>query len=264
MCPGTPGAGPGTAGHTWAHLGTPGIHLGTPGIHLGTPGYGHRHTRAHLGTAGHSWAHLGTPGIHLGMGTDTPGHRGQGAVPGRGLGHHREPCVRHRGAGTAQLGTAGHTWGTGTPGHLGTGPHVLYLGAASGTTVSHVSDVVGDPQGAWPVPKVLGDFVGDLLNVAKKRTNVVPVIEDATRHPHKYRMLIGMVDVILPDQTRIVALNAHHFLRSGGHFLISIKVKTSTDQYRPVQTSTDQMKPQEQLTLEPYERDHAVVVGVYR
>ena len=24
------------------------------------------------------------------------------------------------------------------------------------------------------------------------------------------------------------------------------------------------MKPQEQLTLEPYERDHAVVVGVYR
>ena len=30
----------------------------------------------------------------------------------------------------------------------------------------------------------------DLINVAKKRTNVIPVIEDA-RHPHKYRMLIG-------------------------------------------------------------------------
>lgn len=26
----------------------------------------------------------------------------------------------------------------------------------------------------------------------------------------------------------------------------------------------EKMKPQEQLTLEPYERDHAVVVGVYR
>ena len=30
----------------------------------------------------------------------------------------------------------------------------------------------------------------DLINVAKKRTNIVPIIEDA-RHPHKYRMLMG-------------------------------------------------------------------------
>lgn len=28
--------------------------------------------------------------------------------------------------------------------------------------------------------------------------------------------------------------------------------------------SSENMKPQEQLTLEPYERDHAVVVGIYR
>lgn len=39
----------------------------------------------------------------------------------------------------------------------------------------------------------------------------------------------GMVDVIFadvaqPDQTRIVALNAHNFLKNGGHFVISIKV----------------------------------------
>jgi len=26
----------------------------------------------------------------------------------------------------------------------------------------------------------------------------------------------------------------------------------------------ERMKPKEQLTLEPYERDHAVVIGVYR
>ena len=30
----------------------------------------------------------------------------------------------------------------------------------------------------------------DLINVAKKRTNIIPIIEDA-RHPHKYRMLVG-------------------------------------------------------------------------
>ena len=69
----------------------------------------------------------------------------------------------------------------------------------------------------------------DLINVAKKRTNIIPIIEDA-RHPHKYRMLVGMVDVIFadvaqPDQARIVALNAHNFLKNNGHFVISIKVK---------------------------------------
>jgi rRNA 2'-O-methyltransferase fibrillarin len=68
----------------------------------------------------------------------------------------------------------------------------------------------------------------DLLNMAKKRTNVIPIIEDA-RHPHKYRMLVGMVDTVFadvaqPDQARIVALNAQYFLKNGGHFVISIKV----------------------------------------
>lgn len=57
----------------------------------------------------------------------------------------------------------------------------------------------------------------DLLNVAKKRPNIVPIVDDA-RHPHKYRMLVGMVDTIFsdvaqPDQARIVALNAHTFLK---------------------------------------------------
>lgn len=31
-------------------------------------------------------------------------------------------------------------------------------------------------------------------------------------------------DVAQPDQARIVAINAHHFLKSGGHAVISIKV----------------------------------------
>ena len=54
----------------------------------------------------------------------------------------------------------------------------------------------------------------DLVNMAKKRTNVVPIVEDA-RHPHKYRMIVGMVDCIFadvaqPDQARIVCLNAQY------------------------------------------------------
>uniref|UniRef100_A0A8C4R828 rRNA 2'-O-methyltransferase fibrillarin n=1 Tax=Eptatretus burgeri TaxID=7764 RepID=A0A8C4R828_EPTBU len=159
--------------------------------------------------------------------------------------------------------------------HMKPGTHVLYLGAASGTTVSHVSDVVG-PDGLVYAVEFSHRSGRDLINVAKKRTNIIPIIEDA-RHPQKYRMLVGMVDVIFadvaqPDQTRIVAINAHHFLRNGGHFVISIKANCidSTAQPEAVfsqevkKMQQENMKPQEQLTLEPYERDHAVVVGIYR
>lgn len=38
----------------------------------------------------------------------------------------------------------------------------------------------------------------DLVNMAKKRTNVIPIIEDV-RHPARYQMLVGMVDVIFSD-----------------------------------------------------------------
>ena len=116
----------------------------------------------------------------------------------------------------------------------------------------------------------------DLINMAKKRTNVIPIIEDA-RRPEKYRMLVGMVDVVFadvaqPDQARIVAINSHMFLKNGGHFVISIKANCIDSTVEPTivfakevaKLKAEQLKPQEQLTLEPYERDHAVVVGIYR
>ncbi|KAM5132538.1 rRNA 2'-O-methyltransferase fibrillarin [Mantella aurantiaca] len=159
--------------------------------------------------------------------------------------------------------------------HIKPGSKVLYLGAASGTTVSHVSDLVG-PEGLVYAVEFSHRSGRDLINVAKKRTNIIPIIEDA-RHPHKYRMLIGMVDVVFadvaqPDQTRIVAINAHNFLKNGGHFVISIKANCIDSTAAPEavfasevkKMQQENMKPQEQLTLEPYERDHAVVVGIYR
>lgn len=159
--------------------------------------------------------------------------------------------------------------------HIKPGSKVLYLGASSGTTVSHVSDIVG-PTGTVYAVEFSHRSGRDLLNVAKKRTNIIPIIEDA-RHPQKYRMLVGMVDVVFadvaqPDQARIVALNAHHFLKTGGHVVISIKANCidSTVAAEVVfarevaKLREEKIKPLEQLTLEPYERDHALVVGVYR
>jgi len=159
--------------------------------------------------------------------------------------------------------------------HMPPGCKVLYLGAASGTTVSHVSDVVG-PEGLVFAVEFSHRSGRDLLNVAKKRTNIIPIIEDA-RHPHKYRMLVGMVDCVFadvaqPDQARIVALNSQYFLKNGGHFVISIKANCIDSTAEPEavfagevkKLQSEKLKPQEQLTLEPYERDHAVVVGTYR
>ncbi|KAI0493556.1 hypothetical protein KFK09_023675 [Dendrobium nobile] len=155
------------------------------------------------------------------------------------------------------------------------GSRVLYLGAASGTTVSHVSDIVG-PTGMVYAVEFSNRSGRDLVNMAKKRTNVIPIIEDA-RHPTKYRMLVGMVDVIFsdvaqPDQARILGLNASFFLKNGGHFVISIKANC-IDSTVPAEAvfaqevkklQADQFKPFEQVTLEPFERDHACVVGAYR
>ncbi|KAF9667220.1 hypothetical protein SADUNF_Sadunf16G0310300 [Salix dunnii] len=71
---------------------------------------------------------------------------------------------------------------------------------------------------------------------------------------------------------RILALNASYFLKGGGHFVISIKANCidSTVPAEAVFESEvkkmvqEQLKPSEQVTLEPFERDHACVVGGYQ
>ena len=161
----------------------------------------------------------------------------------------------------------------------------------------------------------------DLINMAKSRPNVIPIIEDA-RHPLKYRMLVGMVDVVFADvaqpdqvracvrgkrpdqlmnisgaafalrlsetahpialslrmvcrrrsaplvlpQARIIALNSHYFLKNGGHYVISIKASCIDSTAPPEAVFAKErsklveegLKPLSQLTLEPYERDHAL------
>jgi len=155
------------------------------------------------------------------------------------------------------------------------GSKVLYLGGASGTTVSHVSDMIG-AEGVVYAVEFSHRSGRDLTNMAKRRPNVVPIVEDA-RQPQRYRMLIGMVDVIFadvaqPDQARIVMHNAQFFLKNGGWVVISIKANCVDSTAAPEavfameidKLRKDGCKPKEQLTLEPYHRDHALVTGVYR
>lgn len=155
------------------------------------------------------------------------------------------------------------------------GTKLLYLGGASGTTVSHCSDIVG-PEGIVYAVEFSHRPGRELTRVAQRRPNIMPIVEDA-RYPLKYRMILGMVDTIFadvaqPDQARIVALNAQYFLKAGGHAVISIKANCidSTQAAEAVFASeinklkSMDFKPLEYVTLEPYERDHAVVVATYR
>ena len=140
------------------------------------------------------------------------------------------------------------------------GSSVLYLGAASGTSVSHVSDIVG-PTGTVYAVEFSHRSGRDLITMATHRTNVIPIVEDA-RYPSRYRMLVGMVDAIFadvaqPDQARIIALNAHHFLKMGGGIIISIKANC-IDSTAPAEQvfakeveklRAEMIKPIEQITL---------------
>jgi rRNA 2'-O-methyltransferase fibrillarin len=94
----------------------------------------------------------------------------------------------------------------------------------------------------------------------------VPIVDDA-RLPQKYSMIVGIVDVIFsdvaqPDQARIVAVNAHKFLKNGGYVVISIKANCIDSTAEPEAVFAGEVEklrkemftPREQITLEPYER----------
>ena len=156
------------------------------------------------------------------------------------------------------------------------GSKVLYLGAANGTTISHVSDIIGEDGIVYGV-EISKRSGRDLINMAKKRTNLVPIIDDA-RKPYKYRFLIPCLvdcifaDVAQPDQARIIGINAEHFLKDKGGFVFSIKANCVDSTLEPEVVFANQIKvlksfglyAKEQVTLEPYERGHAVVSGIYK
>ena len=88
---------------------------------------------------------------------------------------------------------------------------------------------------------------------------------------------MGMVDCIFadvaqPDQARIVGINAQHFLKTGGHFVVSVKASCIDSTAAPeavfarevAAMKKEKLKPMEQVTLEPFERDHACVIGYFR
>lgn len=146
----------------------------------------------------------------------------------------------------------------------------LYLGAASGTTVSHVSDIVTDGMvfALDFAPRVLRD----LYFLAKERKNIAPIFANAGQLSDFEHLLTG-VDVLFQDiatreQVKIFLKN-FKFLKRGGYALLSVKARSIDVAKKPkaifkeverVLQGTDFLEITAWAPLEPYEKDHAMFV----
>ncbi len=155
------------------------------------------------------------------------------------------------------------------------GYSILYLGAASGTTVSHISDIIGATGRLYAVefsPRSLRDLISNLSS----RMNVFPIFADA-RIPWSYRLLVEKVDVIYcdiaqPEQARVLADNTDVFLKEEGSTLLAIKARSIDSARSPEKIFKEEVNLLKQrglnvkatIHLEPYDLDHAMTLAEKR
>lgn len=146
--------------------------------------------------------------------------------------------------------------------------NVLYLGAASGTTSSHVSDVVCEGK-VYCVEFAPRTF-RDLVKTAEGRDNMLPILGDATK-PDEYGFLVDNVDIVYADvaqkrQADILADNMERYCARFG--FVSIKARSEDVTARPEEIFEQSKKRLiergcrilEIVGLEPYEKSHAMIV----
>jgi fibrillarin-like pre-rRNA processing protein len=155
------------------------------------------------------------------------------------------------------------------PGHT-----VLYLGAASGTTASHVSDIIGEKGHVYCV-EFASRSIRDLVdNVCNYRLNMSPILEDA-RFPEKYSMFLTRkvddiyCDIAQSEQAKVLADNADRFLMSSGWTMLAVKSQSIDVTKEPTEIYKREAKVLEKrgfrteqiVHLEPYDKAHAMIVA---
>ena len=154
--------------------------------------------------------------------------------------------------------------------NLSADAHVLYLGAATGTTVSHLSDMI--TSGVIYAVESSPVAIINLLKVAEKRQNIIPILSDAN-HPERYQQMVSSVDLVYQDisqrnQADIFTRNIQAYLKSDGTGLIMVKARSIDVALKPKQAyelvcgSLQQQKfrIKKMLDLSPFEKDHAAIL----
>jgi fibrillarin-like pre-rRNA processing protein len=155
------------------------------------------------------------------------------------------------------------------------GDKILYLGASTGTTVSHVSDLVGNKGLVFAVEPAVRVARELIENVASRRKNVIPIIEDA-RRPDSYFSVFGNVDLVYcdiaqSDQTDIAIKNCKAFLKNKGIMLIVIKTRSIDVTMSPhtvVAMESEKLRQNnfrinQKINLDPFDKDHALIHATY-
>ena len=150
---------------------------------------------------------------------------------------------------------------------------VLYLGAASGTTASHVSDIVGEGGHVYCIEFASRSIRELVNNVCVFRHNMSPILADA-RLPERYSMLVGKVDDIYcdiaqPEQARVLADNADLFLVDGGWVILAVKAQSIDVTKEPSEIYEREInimkargfQVKEVVHLEPYDKAHVMIVA---
>ncbi len=151
---------------------------------------------------------------------------------------------------------------------------VLYLGVSTGTTASHISDIVG-PSGIVFCVEHASRVAREFLDrVASYRSNIVPILQDA-RNPREYFSVYGPVDVVYvdiaqPDQTEIAILNCKTYLKKEGCLMLVVKsrsIDVTKDPSEIVRNETKKLKEGfeliQEINLAPYEKDHSIIIAKF-
>ncbi|MFW9961262.1 MAG: fibrillarin-like rRNA/tRNA 2'-O-methyltransferase [Candidatus Thorarchaeota archaeon] len=152
------------------------------------------------------------------------------------------------------------------------GSKILYLGAASGTTVSHCSDIVGKNGIVYAV-EFSERTARELIHLAADRPNIIPIVEDA-RHPTRYTSVVaGPIDVVYqdvaqPNQAIILYENLKTFSSFGAWGMLAIKARSidsasDLDEIYSKEIATlDDFGLQvvDNIDLSPLEKDHRFIV----
>lgn len=148
------------------------------------------------------------------------------------------------------------------------GSRVLYLGASSGTTASHVSDVCAD--GRVYCVEFAQRMFRDLVKTCESRPNMMPILGDATK-PGEYRMFADSVDVVYQDvaqkrQADIVCDNMEAFGAEYGMVAVKARSEDVTSDPADVFRATERRIAErgfrilDARSIEPYEKSHEMIV----
>jgi fibrillarin-like pre-rRNA processing protein len=150
---------------------------------------------------------------------------------------------------------------------------ILYLGAATGTTVSHISDITKDGMVYCIESSPIA--AKSLINLSKIRKNIIPILGDAN-HPDRYSSIVPNVDMVYQDisqrnQAEIFILNIEKYLKKSRSGILMVKARSIDVSLKPNEAynivcskfEKNNLKIKQKIDLTPYEKDHVAIAISY-